>query len=210
MLTIIGAFVLLCTYAARLSTAFALAAARPVYGLYPPLVACALVGASCALVCYAPTALAVVAFLALFRTDIRVSHNPPPPVGTPSRSPAPTPGPAAAAAPRARAHAYPSDTVSAAGVRWARVGWSLVRDGAATIKLALLVAPVYVLAAGRAGLAGGRVENRALEAAAGGQLAAALMTMRIMFVGFREIWDLVPMVVLRWDRDAVRERVEED
>ena len=79
------------------------------------------------------------------------------------------------------------------------MGWSLLHDGATTIKLALLVAPVYVMAVGRAE---GALESRALEAAAGGQLAAAMMTLRIMVVGMREVWDLVPMVIFRWDRDA--------
>lgn len=168
MLTVLGAFVVLCTYASRLSTTFALAAARPVYGLYPAPVAAMLVGATCALICYLPTLAAVVTFLALYGTDIRRT------------SPA-----AASARPRP-----------------ARVAWSLLHDGAATIKLALVVAPVYVYALGRGGEV--VVENRALEAAAGGQLAAALMTLKIMMVGMKEIWDLVPMVVMRWDRDATR------
>ena len=33
-------------------------------------------------------------------------------------------------------------------------------------------------------------------------LAAAVMTLRIMLVGVCEIWDLVPLVMFRWDRDA--------
>ena len=173
MLTVLGAFVVLCTYASRLSTTFALAAARPVYGLYPAPVAAMLVGATCALICYLPTLAAVVTFLALYGTDIRRTS------------------PAASA-----------DAPASVRPRPARVAWSLLHDGAATIKLALVVAPVYVYALGRGGEV--VVENRALEAAAGGQLAAALMTLKIMMVGMKEIWDLVPMVVMRWDRDATR------
>ena len=82
------------------------------------------------------------------------------------------------------------------------MGWSVLRDGANTIKLALVVAPVYVMALGRAGNAGVPVQSRALDAAAGGQLAAAVMTLRIMLVGVREVWDLVPLVMFRLDRDA--------
>ena len=78
----------------------------------------------------------------------------------------------------------------------------MLRDGASTIKLALVVAPVYAMALGRAGNGGVPVQSRALDAAAGGQLAAAVMTLRIMLVGVREVWDLVPLVMFRLDRDA--------
>ena len=185
-LTLIGCFVLLCLCASHASTRFALAAARPMHALYPPLVAAMLVGGVCALVCYAPTMLAVLAFQALFATDIRKSHTPPPSV---------------AAAQRDRPFPVPS--------------WEMVRDvlhdGAGTIKLALVLTPVYVLAAGR-GLGGGEgegeraAEARAVEAAAGGQLAAAIMTMKIMLVGVREIWDLVPLVVFKLDRNREQGR----
>ena len=164
----------LCSYASAWSTLFALHAARPVYALYPTLVAAMLVGGCCALICYVPTMLAVLAFQLLFDTDIRRAHAPPP------------------GSPQAHAHAHAPSV--------AEMGWSLLHDGATTIKLALLVAPVYVMAVGRAGA----LESRALEAAAGGQLAAAMMTLRIMVVGMREVWDLVPMVIFRWDRDARR------
>ena len=140
------------------------------YALYPTLVAAMLVGGCCALICYVPTMLAVLAFQLLFDTDIRRAHAPPP------------------GSPQAQAPSV------------AEMGWSLLHDGATTIKLALLVAPVYVMAVER----GGALESRALEAAAGGQLAAAMMTLRIMVVGMREVWDLVPMVIFRWDRDARR------
>ncbi|KAI1786458.1 hypothetical protein LXA43DRAFT_897961 [Ganoderma leucocontextum] len=176
MLTTIACFAVLCVYASAASTRFALHAAAPVYGLYPALVAAMLVGGCCALICYLPTMLAVLAFQLLFDTDIRKRHTPPPGPGSSS--------------------AHPLGQRQGAG----ELGWSVLHDGASTIKLALVVAPVYVMALGRAGSGG--VESRALDAAAGGQLAAAVMTLRIMLVGVGEIWDLVPLVMFRWDRDA--------
>ncbi|TBU44320.1 hypothetical protein BD309DRAFT_43549 [Dichomitus squalens] len=175
MLTVIGCFVVLCSYASSASTLFALYAAQPVYALYPTLVAAMLVGGCSALICYFPTMLAVFTFQLLFDTDIRKTHTPPPGSAL-----------AHAQAPAAR-----------------EMGWSLIRDGATTIKLALLVAPVYVMAVGRVGSVA--VESRALDAAAGGQLAAAIMTLKIMTVGMREIWDLVPLVIFRWHRDVRRQ-----
>ena len=50
------------------------------------------------------------------------------------------------------------------------------------------------------------MESRSVEAAAGGQLAAAIMTLRIMLVGVREIWDLVPLVVFKLDRNREQGR----
>ena len=167
MFTLIGTFVVLLTLASNASTLFALRAAQPMYGLYPSLVAAMLVGAMCALICYVPTALAVLCFQAVFGTDIRQAGTPP--VG--------------------------------AAVGYGRMVLSLVHDCASTIKLALVVAPIYVLAVGSEGP---RVEIRSLEAAAGGQLAASLMTMRIMLAATKELWGLVPLVVFRWDRDARR------
>ncbi|KAI0761006.1 Plectin/S10 domain-containing protein [Trametes elegans] len=173
MLTILASFIILCIAASYGSTSFALAAARPAYALYPPLAAAMLVGGMCAWICYLPTTLAVLCFLLLFGTDIRARGTPPPAVR----------------------HAAPP-------VRWRPLLWSLLRDGADTIKLALVLVPVYVLAVGGAGRP--HVEARALDAASGGQLAAATMTLKIMLVAVREIWGLVPLVVLRWDRDAHR------
>ncbi|RPD72406.1 hypothetical protein L226DRAFT_537209 [Lentinus tigrinus ALCF2SS1-7] len=166
MFTLISAFVVLCTVASNASTLFALKAARPMYALYPSLVAAMLVGGMCALICYVPTMLAVFCFQVVFGTDIRKAGTPP--EGTPTG--------------------------------YGEMVMSLLHDGASTIKLALVVAPIYVMAVGNQGM----VESRSLEAAAGGQLAAAIMTLRILLAGMKEIWSLVPLVVFRWDRDARR------
>ncbi|KAI0364464.1 hypothetical protein BV20DRAFT_1039386 [Pilatotrama ljubarskyi] len=173
MLTILGSFVILCTLASFGTTYFAVVSARPMWAFYPAVVATMLVGGVCALICYLPTMLAVLCFQYLFDTDIRKGGAPPP--GTQPTPPA----------------------------QWGRMLRSLLRDGADTIKLALILAPVYVMAVGNSNHP--RVENRALEAAAGGQLAAALMTLKIMLVGMKEIWSLVPLVVFRLDRDARRD-----
>ncbi|KAH9885771.1 hypothetical protein C8Q73DRAFT_716973 [Cubamyces lactineus] len=172
--TMVVAFLASCFLASSASARFALYAARPVYGAYPPLVAAMLVGGVCALICYLPTMLGVACFAYLFDTDIRKGGTPPPGV-----------------------HIVPSASCR-------EMLHSLVRDGADTIKVALIVAPLYVMAMG--GSAWTRVESRALEAAAGGQLAAALMTLRIMLVGMKELWSLIPLVVFRLDRDSRRQR----
>ncbi|KAI0635518.1 Plectin/S10 domain-containing protein [Trametes polyzona] len=171
--TLIASFIILCTFASHASSAFALVSARPIYGLYPPLVAAMLVGGVCALICYLPTTLAVLCFQYLFDTDIRKGGTPPPGVQQPRATPPP---------------------------RFGELLWSLMRDGADTIKLALVLTPVYVMAVGSSNQV--HVASRALEAAAGGQLAAAIMTLRIMVVGMKEIWSLVPLVVFRLDRDV--------
>ncbi|RDX43500.1 hypothetical protein OH76DRAFT_1447042 [Lentinus brumalis] len=174
MSTLMGAFVVLCTVASNASTHFALKAARPMYALYPSLVAAMLVGGVCALICYVPTMLAVLCFQAVFGTDIRQGGAPAPP---------------------------PSASAEGRGV-YGEMVLSLLHDGASTIKLALLVAPIYAMAVGHA--PGTVVETKSLEAAAGGQLVATVMTLKIMLAGMREIWSLVPLVVFRWDRDARR------
>ncbi|KAM5539219.1 hypothetical protein V8D89_007092 [Ganoderma adspersum] len=197
MLTTLACFAALCAAASTASTRFALHAAAPVYGLYPPLVAAMLVGGCCALICYLPTMLAVLVFHLLFGTDIRKRH------------------------PRYEQGdgRQGMGQVSMGEGLGMGMGWSVLRDGASTIKLALVVAPVYVMALGRAGgglglgLGLGGVHaarSRALDAAAGGQLAAAVMTLRIMLVGVREIWDLVPLVMFRWDRDARAQAHEQE
>ncbi|KAI0661867.1 hypothetical protein C8Q70DRAFT_877543, partial [Cubamyces menziesii] len=170
--TMVVAFITFCTLASSASTRFALLAARPVYRAYPPLVAAMLVGGVCALICYLPTMLGVAGFAYFFDTDIRKGGTPPPGV-----------------------HLTPSESHR-------ELLHSLIRDGADTIKVALIVAPLYVMAVGSS--AWTRVESRALEAAAGGQLAAALMTLRIMLVGMKELWSLIPLVVFRLDRDSRR------
>ncbi|KAJ3004910.1 hypothetical protein NUW54_g4581 [Trametes sanguinea] len=172
MLTILGSFGVLCTLASYASTQFAFRAARPMYGLYPSLVASMLIGGVCACICYLPTMLAVVCFVYLFDTDIRKGGAPPPGM---------RPAPHNAA-------------------RYVGLVRSLLRDGANTIKLALIVAPLYVMAAGNANYV--HVESRALEAAGSGQLVAALMTLKIMLTWMKEFWNLVPLVVLAWDRQA--------
>ncbi|KAI9061212.1 hypothetical protein FKP32DRAFT_1594886 [Trametes sanguinea] len=172
MVTILGSFGVLCTLASYASTHFAFRAARPMYGLYPSLVASMLIGGVCAFICYLPTMLTVVCFVYLFDTDIRKGGAPPPGM---------RPAPHNAA-------------------RYVDLVRSLLRDGANTIKLALIVAPLYVMAVGNANHV--HVESRALEAAGGGQLVAALMTLKIMLTGMKEIWSLVPLVVLGWDRQA--------
>ncbi|KAI9000484.1 Plectin/S10 domain-containing protein [Trametes punicea] len=173
MVTIIASFAVLCTIASYASTNFALAAARPVYGLYPSLVAAMLVGGVCALIYYIPTMLAVVCFMYLFHIDIRKGGAPPPSMQRP---------------------------VPAAQYR--DLARSLLHDGADIVKVALIVAPLYVMAFGSSSHF--LVESRSLEAAAGGQLVAAVMTLRIMLVGMKEIWSVVPLVVFRWDRQARR------
>ncbi|KAI0819276.1 Plectin/S10 domain-containing protein [Trametes gibbosa] len=169
--TIIAAFVVLCTFASFASSRFALVSAQPIYALYPAFVAAMLVGGVCAWICYLPTMLAVLCFLYLFNTDIRKGGTPPPTV-----------------------------QFNTPSTRYGELVWSLARDGADTIKLALIVSPLYVMAVGSSPQA--QVGARALEAAAGGQVAAAIMTMRIMMVGMREIWGLIPLVVFRRDQHA--------
>ncbi|KAI0749232.1 hypothetical protein C8Q80DRAFT_1101176 [Daedaleopsis nitida] len=186
-LTLLACIAFLGTHAATLSTRFALHAALPLYTFYPPLLAAMLVGAVCAFVCYAPTMLAVLAFYAVLGADVRRSRVAPPAVG--------------------RAGARDREAGAGAGAGAMSMVLSVMRDGAGTVKLALLVVPVYVMAVGRGGWGWGErdgqraMERSALEAAAGGQLAAALMTLRILGAGVREMWDLVPLVVFRWDRE---------
>ncbi|KAI0649552.1 hypothetical protein C8Q79DRAFT_951131 [Trametes meyenii] len=168
--TLIGSFFILCTVASYGSNYFAIVSARPIYALYPSLVAAMLVGGVCAFICYLPTVLAVLCFQILFETDIRVGGMPPPGVG-------PTPQ-----------------------TSYLELARSLMHDAANVIKLALVITPLYVMALGSSNHVA--VENRSLEAAGGGQLAAALMTLKLMLVGMNEIWSLVPLVVFRLDRDA--------
>lgn len=168
--TLIASFVVLCTFASYASTEFALVSAQPVYALYPSFFAAMVVGGVCACICYSPTMLAVLCFQILFDTDIRKGGTPPP-----GAQPAQPP-------------------------HYGELVMSLFHDAANTIKLALVIAPVYAMTLGSSSEA--HVGSRALEAAAGGQLAAAIMTMKIMVVGMREIWGLVPLVVFRLDRDA--------
>ena len=198
MLTTLGCFAILCALASSASTRFALHAAAPVYGLYPPLVATMLVGGCAALICYLPTMLAVLAFYVLFGADIRKRHSPPPGLHAQGQQ-------------QGGAMAAIGEEGVGTGMG---MGWSVLRDGASTIKLALVVAPAYEMALGRSGtvlgVGLGAVKSRALDAAAGGQLAAAVMTLRIMLVGVCEIWDLVPLVMFRWDRDARAQEQERE
>ena len=192
MLARLGCFAILCAF--RSSMRLALRRATPVYGLYPPLVAAMLVGGCAALICYLPTMLAVLVFYVLFGTDIRKRHAPPPGLHAQGQQQG------------GAMTAIGEEGVGAGTGTGMGMGWSVLRDGASTIKLALVVAPAYEMALGRSGtvlgVGLGAVKSRALDAAAGGQLAAAVMTLRIMLVGVCEIWDLVPLVMFRWDRDA--------
>lgn len=158
------------------------------YTLYPSLVAAMLMGGVCAVICYLPTMVAVLCFQALFHTDIRKNHTPPP--GVPV-SPANSGSGSGAGA--------SAGTAETGREVYREMLLSLLRDGANTIKLALVLTPIYVMAVGRGSQ--GLVESRSLEAASGGQLAAAIMTLKIMLVGMSEIWDLVPLVVFRLDRE---------
>ncbi|KAI0351782.1 hypothetical protein OH77DRAFT_1486906, partial [Trametes cingulata] len=170
MLTVLGSFFILCKFASFGCTHFAVVSAHPMWAYYPAVVATMLVGGVCALICYLPTMLAVLCFQYIYGTDIREGGTPPPGM-----------------------HSVPPP-------RWGRLVHSVLRDGADTIKLALILAPLYVMVLGNPNHL--RVETRALEAAAGGQLAAALMTLKIMLVGMKEIWSLVPLVAIRLDQGA--------
>ncbi|CDO71796.1 hypothetical protein BN946_scf184939.g20 [Trametes cinnabarina] len=78
MLTILASFLVVCVFASYASTSFALRAAKPMYGIYPSLVAAMLVGGVYALICYLPAMLAVGCFAYLFDTDIRQGGTVPP------------------------------------------------------------------------------------------------------------------------------------
>ena len=157
------------------------------YARYPSLVAGALIGAACALVCYIPAALGVVTCAVLFGVDIRV---------------------------RAPSGGESQGSQRREGVSPARVARSVFRDAAQLVRIAGIGVPLYIALLGTgAGTGGGayvRVETRALEAGSAGQFVALVAALRIMRAGVGEVWDLLPLVVMSWHRAAARRRREEE
>ncbi|KAH9921237.1 uncharacterized protein BXZ73DRAFT_80007 [Epithele typhae] len=179
--TIIVTFLLLLNLASDLSARFAHHAARPLYASYPAPVATGIIGAVCATICYAPTTLAIAAFLLAFRTDIRQ-----------------------------RGGGAALDPPPGARTDWRRVARSLFADAAVVVKVAAVVSPALAYALGH-GAGSAPPQVRAAEARAGGQLAAAGMTLKILVVASGEMWDLLPVAALTFDRArVVRERGREE
>ena len=68
------------------------------------------------------------------------------------------------------------------------MAWSVLHDAADAARLGIVLGPVIVMLVDRKTEIRSRMPMDALDAAAGGQLAAALMDSRILFAWLQQFW----------------------
>lgn len=153
-LSIIGVLAFLapiCLFTPYVNTYFALFIARPLYQVYPRVVAAMILGGVGGTICSIPVKLSVLAFHWLFHADIRSPRKP-----------------------------YISSH--------SRMAWSVIHDAADAARLGIVLGPVLVMLVDRKSEIRAREPLDALDAAAGGQLAAALLDSRILFAWVHQLW----------------------